>query len=313
MKSNWEAGAWESGCQIAGICSFGTDHRIGRGESLLLERGFFFLFVEEGYATISGAYHFYPAEPGDLLILTPSMSCRIHDADPFVRLAWVRIVPEYFDTLPDGQPLYSQLASFLSNYRLPIIRPDEEQCRYLRRTFSLFGEQLAEFHLYRNGIVRHLCEFLLLQATEILGQYNGHTPVYVKRSSEIFRLFRKLLVENYKTHHDIRFYAERLHISTTYLSRIVKRLTGNTVRFHISELICADARRQLECTDREVKEIAAELGFSDQSVFGKFFVAKTGLSPLKFRMSKTREGVADARMQHRKSVAAVNLSEQKKQ
>ena len=96
------------------------------------------------------------------------------------------------------------------------------------------------------------------------------------------------LVENYKNHHDLQFYAARLHISTTYLSRIVKRLTGNTVRFHISELICAEARRQLECTDREIKEIAAELGFSDQSVFGKFFVAKTGLSPLRFRMSKTR-------------------------
>ncbi len=245
------------------------------------------------------------------MILTPSMACRIDQADPRVCLSCVRLVPEYFDSLPDGQPLYGQLAGFLGAYRLPILHLEGRQKGYLQGTFSLFAEQLAEFHLYRNGIVRHLCEFLLLQATEILGQYNSHIPVYVKRSSEIFRLFRKLLVENYKSHHDIRFYAERLHISTTYLSRIVKRLTGNTVRFHISELICADARRQLECTDREVKEIAAELGFSDQSVFCKFFVAKTGLSPLKFRMNKTREGTVHSHMQNRKSSDAVILSEHK--
>ncbi|EEF75723.1 hypothetical protein BACCOPRO_01214 [Phocaeicola coprophilus DSM 18228 = JCM 13818] len=42
----------------------------------------------------------------------------------------------------------------------------------------------------------------------------------------------------------------------------------------------------LECTDLDVQEISNQLGFSDQSVFGKFFIRQTGLSPLKFRMRK---------------------------
>jgi len=49
-------------------------------------------------------------------------------------------------------------------------------------------------------------------------------------------------------------------------------------------MLCSDARRMLECTDMDIKEIADALGFSDQSVFGKFFMRKTGVSPLKFRM-----------------------------
>ncbi|WP_258460362.1 helix-turn-helix domain-containing protein [Phocaeicola coprophilus] len=77
-----------------------------------------------------------------------------------------------------------------------------------------------------------------------------------------------------------------MNISTTYLSRIVKNITGHTVRFHLSELLGADARRMLECTDLDVQEISNQLGFSDQSVFGKFFIRQTGLSPLKFRMRK---------------------------
>ena len=274
--------------EITGKCSFFRNHRLGRGESLSLERSFSFVLVSEGTLCATDAYHDYSFGANDLMVLTPSMVCRIHDAAPFARLSCVRLVPEYFDTLPDGQPLYGQLAGFLGAYRLPILHLTDRQAEYLQRTFSLFAEQLSEYQLYRDGIVRNLCEFLLLQSAEIFCQYNSHTPVYVKRCNEIFRLFKKLLVENYKHHHDLQLYAARLHISTTYLSRIVKRLTGNTVRFHISELICAEARRQLECTDREIKEIAAELGFSDQSVFGKFFVAKTGLSPLRFRMSKTR-------------------------
>lgn len=106
----------------------------------------------------------------------------------------------------------------------------------------------------------------------------------MKRSDLLFRQFKKLLVENYRRHHRIEFYADALHISTTYLARTVKRLTGHTVRFHIAELLCADARRLLDSTDMEVKQIADLLGFSDQSVFGKFFTKMTGLSPVKYRM-----------------------------
>ncbi len=163
-----------------------------------------------------------------------------------------------------------------------------EKSRYLRQTFDLFSSDLRGFKIYTHGIISHLCCLLLLQTADTFCQSNRHMPVYVKRSGEIFRKFRKLLISNYnyRQHHDIGFYADELHISTTYLSRIVKQTTGNTVRFLISELLCADARRMLVCTDLDIKEIASQLGFSDQSVFGKFFVKKTGLSPLKFRLRK---------------------------
>ncbi len=191
-----------------------------------------------------------------------------------------------FDSLPGSQLLYSQLAEFIQVDHLPIVSLKPEKSRYLRQTFDLFSSDLRGFKIYTHGIIDHLCCLLLLQTADTFCQSNRHMPVYVKRSGEIFRKFRKLLTAHYRQHHDIGFYADELHISTTYLSRIVKQTTGNTVRFLISELLCADARRMLVCTDLDIKEIASQLGFSDQSVFGKFFVKKTGLSPLKFRLRK---------------------------
>ena len=120
--------------------------------------------------------------------------------------------------------------------------------------------------------------------TDILCQRTeDDASTYVKRSNEIFLKFKRLLVSNYRKHHNIQFYADKLNISTTYLSRIVKRITGRTVYSHISELICVEAKRLLECSDKDVKEISDWLGFSDQSVFGKFFLKRTGLSPMKYR------------------------------
>lgn len=44
-----------------------------------------------------------------------------------------------------------------------------------------------------------------------------------------------------------------------------------------------EARRLLHYTDRSVKQIAAELGFSEVIAFGRFFRAEVGVTPAAFR------------------------------
>lgn len=274
--------------KIPQIGAFAHRQGLSPHDRATIGKGFFFVFVESGTALLTDMRQDYTIKGEDLIVLSPSLAATLHHASPDFTFTCICLVPEYFDSLPGSQPLYSQLAEFIQVDHLPIVSLKPEKSRYLRQTFDLFSSDLRGFKIYPNGIISHLCCLLLLQTADTFCQSNRHMPVYVKRSGEIFRKFRKLLISNYnyRLHHDIGFYADELHISTTYLSRIVKQTTGNTVRFLISELLCADARRMLVCTDLDIKEIASQLGFSDQSVFGKFFVKKTGLSPLKFRLRK---------------------------
>lgn len=272
--------------KIPQIGAFAHRQGLSPHDRATIGKGFFFVFVESGTALLSDMRQDYTIKGEDLIVLSPSLAATLHHASPDFTFTCICLVPEYFDSLPGSQLLYSQLAEFIQVDHLPIVSLKPEKSRYLRQTFDLFSSDLRGFKIYPNGIISHLCCLLLLQTADTFCQSNRHMPVYVKRSGEIFRKFRKLLTAHYRQHHDIGFYADELHISTTYLSRIVKQTTGNTVRFLISELICADARRMLVCTDLDIKEIASQLGFSDQSVFGKFFVKKTGLSPLKFRLRK---------------------------
>lgn len=272
------------GVTAGNTCFCDFDEHYGICTGVVFEKGFFFLLVVNGTAKISDFYGNYDIRTGNLIILTPSTTSSINHFDTGFSLKIVYIVPAYFDSLPDGQPLYNQVSRLLGNYRLPVFSLENDRFSYLKQSMSLFGERLNIMNVYHDGIIRNLCNFFLLQMADALCVENNDTTVCVKRENEIFRNFKRLLVENYREHHSINFYADRLNISTTYLSRIVKKITGNTVCFHISKLICADARRMLECTDMDVKEIADSLGFSDQSVFGKFFMRKTGTSPLKFRM-----------------------------
>lgn len=272
--------------KIPQIGAFAHRQGLSPHDRATIGKGFFFVFVESGTALLTDMRQDYTIKGEDLVVLSPSLTATLHHASPDFTFTCICLVPEYFDSLPGSQPLYSQLAEFIQADHLPIVSLKPEKSRYLRQTFDLFSSDLRGFKIYTHGIISHLCCLLLLQTADTFCQSNRHMPVYVKRSDEIFRKFRKLLTAHYRQHHDIGFYADELHISTTYLSRIVKQTTGNTVRFLISELICADARRMLVCTDLDIKEIASQLGFSDQSVFGKFFVKKTGLSPLKFRLRK---------------------------
>lgn len=272
--------------KIPQIGAFAHRQGLSPHDRATIGKGFFFVLVESGTALLTDMHQDYAIKGEDLIVLSPSLAATLHHASPDFTFTCICLVPEYFDSLPGSQLLYSQLAEFIQVDHLPIVSLKPEKSRYLRQTFDLFSSDLRGFKIYTHGIISHLCCLLLLQTADTFCQSNRHMPVYVKRSGEIFRKFRKLLTAHYRQHHDIGFYADELNISTTYLSRIVKQTTGNTVRFLISELLCADARRMLVCTDLDIKEIASQLGFSDQSVFGKFFVKKTGLSPLKFRLQK---------------------------
>lgn len=79
--------------------------------------------------------------------------------------------------------------------------------------------------------------------------------------------------------------ADALHVSPSYLSGLLKSLTGQSTQQHIHEKLIAKAKEKLSTTDMTVSEIAFELGFEHPQSFSKLFKTKTRLSPLEFRES----------------------------
>lgn len=269
------------------IYLYNINGRLFDGGGAVLRHGFYILLVSNGTVTVSFGEKRPVLSRRWLAVLSPSMTCRLESCSHDMVMSCLYIRPDYFDRLTDGQPMYNQLSRFAAGDELPAIRLEPNELDYLHKTIDLFSDSLRNFSLYDDGIAMHLCSFLLLQVSDIMCRsHAGKQACIIRRSTEIFRNFKRLAVNHYKSHHDIAFYADKLNISTTYLSRIVKSTSGHTVRFHISELICAEARWLLESSDMDIKKIADALGFSDQSVFGKFFQRRTGLSPMKYRLDR---------------------------
>lgn len=255
-------------------------------KQLEISRGFFFLIITNGSASLETSYAAKDLNVGMLIVQTPSSRSRLQHMSPDFEMTVLYIEPAFFDSLLSGQPLYERIACYLGKNELPIVALTNRQSDYLQKAMQLFTYQQERKSVYQDRILRYLCGVVLLQLADIFEAKAPQDAENLKRQKDLFRQFKKLLMTNYRQQHTIAFYADQLHISNAYLSRIIKSVTGRTVLSHINELLCADACRLLECTNMDIKEIANLLGFTSQSAFGKFFMRQQKNTPLKYRMKK---------------------------
>ena len=255
-------------------------------KQLEISRGFFFLIITNGSASLETSYAAKGLNVGMLIVQTPSSRSTLQHMSSDFEMTVLYIEPAFFDSLLSGQPLYERIACYLGKNELPIVALTNRQSDYLQKAMQLFTYQQERKSVYQDGILRYLCGVVLLQMADIFEAKAPQDTENLKRQKDLFRQFKKLLMTNYRQQHTIAFYADQLHISNAYLSRIIKSVTGRTVLSHINELLCADACRLLECTNMDIKEIANLLGFTSQSAFGKFFMRQQKNTPLKYRMKK---------------------------
>lgn len=111
-------------------------------------------------------------------------------------------------------------------------------------------------------------------------------------SHKILDSLEKLLTD-YFNHQDliskglpsVQFVADQLNVSSSYLTGLLKVLTGQNTQQHIHEKLIEKAKEKLSTTQLSVSEIAYELGFEHPQSFNKLFKNKTNLSPSEFRQS----------------------------
>jgi AraC-like DNA-binding protein len=81
----------------------------------------------------------------------------------------------------------------------------------------------------------------------------------------------------------IEYFSEKIHLSGNYLSDLLKKETGHTVKDHVNNFIIEKAKTMLLSEFETVSSIAYNLGFNYPHYFGRLFKNKTGLTPQEYR------------------------------
>jgi uncharacterized repeat protein (TIGR04076 family) len=108
---------------------------------------------------------------------------------------------------------------------------------------------------------------------------------FTKHTLEVYTAFLRLINSHYLEHRDLGFYADQLGMTTTYLSRMVKQISGRTVADFINQALAEEAALRLRKSSQSISQLAKDLHFSDQAAFTKFFIRMKGMTPKAFRNS----------------------------
>ena len=130
--------------------------------------------------------------------------------------------------------------------------------------------------------IRNAHDFIhsqVVYAKEVSGGLEGAG----RRSIDLYNSFVSLVAEHYREAHDVSFYADKLCITTRYLSQITDNVVSKSPKQIIADYLMSEAKSYLETTRLTIQEIADKLGFSSQALFCKFFKTQANTSPTEYR------------------------------
>lgn len=168
-----------------------------------------------------------------------------------------------------------------------LLLSEKEEKTVIRIIESIQQEYNSNIDNFSQDIIIAHLETLLNYADRF---YHRQFLTHKKVNHQILTRFEKLLVDYFKNDHTIhnglptvQYVSDTLHVSVSYLSRLLKTLTGQSTQQHIHTMLIEKAKEKLSTTVLSVSEIAYELGFEHSQSFSKLFKTKTNQTPLEFR------------------------------
>ena len=244
-----------------------------------------FTLVTEGHIILDNGGGEMIFTPNEMFVFYPGSPIFIHQVSDDYKGICLIIDEEMAHDTQAFRNLIKASVIPLSNYGNSKVTLLPDDAQRLQSLMLLIRQYIMQPLSLKSEILEHLYSVFINDLISV--QSFEKTRLSMSRQSEeIFVSFYTLLTNNYLEHRTLKFYADSLFITTTYLSRIVKQITGRTVMECINELLAMEATRLLKSTALTVEQIADQLHFATSASFDKFYKRMRGTTPLSVRRNQ---------------------------
>lgn len=236
----------------------------------------------------------YQLKPGIIFILAPTHTCRL-----------IKCTDDYEAKLllldSNGHNLSVHLNYLVKSerwtqtYFYPILELNPEQSKRMKTCLDRIVEEINRPECpNRTAILRLATTWHHVELDNIM-QENQKTITDnnkpLTRQQILARQLYRLIVNNYRKEHQVKFYSEQMCLTPQYLNQITNAIFGKTLSDIIASLLFSTARSMILASEMSIQEIANELNFADQASFSKFIKKTAGMSPSEMRKTNPHQGV----------------------
>ena len=165
----------------------------------------------------------------------------------------------------------------------PVFHLSDDEIVVLNTHYNLLFSKLNRDVKHKRDILNTFLQTFLFELYDILDNFISVSPPRFTSSEYLFKEFMDLVMAFHHKERNVTFYANRLNVTSKYLSIVCKRVSGSTAFDIINSYTIKDIKYMLTETRKTIKEISNELNFDNMSFFGKYVKRYLGMSPKHYR------------------------------
>lgn len=231
--------------------------------------------------------NYYDFDEGVLAMTAPKQILSVSSEDKYKVLGyWLVFHADFILNYPLGKVIKNY--GFFSYAVNEALHLSEKEEKMLEGIFNNIEQeyQTSIDQFSQDVMVSHL-ELLLNYCNRF---YNRQFLTRKKAGNDLLSKMEELLDDYFKKDKHIelglptvQYFAEKMNVSSNYLSDMLRTLTGQSTQQHIHNKLIEKAKETLVTTNLSVSEIAYQLGFEHPQSFSKLFKNKTKVTPKDFR------------------------------
>jgi AraC family transcriptional regulator, transcriptional activator of pobA len=243
-----------------------------------------------GFKMIYGQQQ-YDFDEGVMMFVAPNQVLKIETAEHVTanHSGWILLIhPDFLWNTPLAKTIKQyEYFNYAANEALFLSEKEEATINHIIQNIQ--QEYHSNIDKFSQGIIISQIETLLNYAERF---YQRQFITRKVANHKVLDRLEEILADYFNSENlvtkgppTVQYIANALNISPSYLTGLLKVLTGRSTQQHVQDKLIEKAKEKLSTTALSVSEIAYELGFEHPQSFSKLFKIKTNLSPREFRES----------------------------